>query len=219
MGDAMVQEAEETELTRLVMVRHGEAIAAVEGRVGGHAGCTGLSDLGRQQAELLRDRFASTGFQPDVVLTSVLARAVETAEILATGVGHDPAEVPQRCELCEMHPGEADGLAWEVFRERYGATDMLAYPDRPLSPGGESVREFSDRVQAALRRLEDEHKGQTALVVCHGGVIMSTAVTFLGLEPRWFFHDLANTSITEWVRRDGEWLLARFNDAAHLEAL
>lgn len=216
----MAGEADETELTRLVMVRHGEAIAAVEGRVGGHDGCTGLSDLGRQQAELLRDRFASTGFQPDVVVTSVLARAVETTEILATGVGHDPVEVPQRCELCEMHPGEGDGLAWEVFRERYGSTDLLANPERPLSPGGETIREFSGRVQGALRRLEDDHTGQTALVVCHGGVIMAAAVAFLGLQPRWFFHDLANTSITEWVRQgDGQWLLGRFNDAAHLESL
>lgn len=216
----MVDEGDEKQLTRLVMVRHGEATAAVEKRVGGHTGCTGLSDLGRRQAKLLRDRFASTGFRPDAVVTSVLARAVETAEILAPGVGHDPTEIPQRCELCEMHPGEADGLTWDTFRERYGETDLMANPERPLSPGGESVWAFSDRVQRALRRLEDDHTEQTALVVCHGGVIMSAAVTFLGLEPRWFFHDLANTSITEWVRQgDGEWLLARFNDAAHLEAL
>jgi hypothetical protein len=30
--------------------------------------------------------------------------------------------------------------------------------------------------------------------------------------------EIANTSLTEWVRDDsGRWLLARFNDAAHLE--
>lgn len=206
--------------TRLVMVRHGEAIAAVEGRVGGHEGCTGLSDLGRRQAELLRERFVSTRFQPDVVVTSILARAVETAEIVADGVGHDPAGIPRRCELCEMHPGEGDGLPWEVFRERYGPGDPMVQTERPLSPGGETIGEFSDRVTSALHRLEQEHRGQTVLVVCHGGVIMAAAAAFLGLAPRWFFDDLANTSITEWVRHgEDDWLLGRFNDAAHLEEL
>lgn len=206
------------ETTRLVMVRHGEAIAAVERRVGGHEGCTGLSDLGRQQAELLRERFAATGFRPDAVVTSVLARAVETAEIVAPGVGHDPAAIPRRCELCEVHPGEGDGLTWEVFRGRYGPADPVEQTDRPLSPGGETIGEFSERVRGALRRLEGEHRGETVLVVCHGGVIMAAAVEFLGLTPGWFFDVMANTAITEWVRHgDDKWLLGRFNDAAHLE--
>jgi broad specificity phosphatase PhoE len=206
--------------TRLVIVRHGHARAADTGVVAGHRGCTGLSILGRRQAEALRDRLAASGFRADAVVTSVLPRAVETAEILAPAVGIDVAAVPHLCELCERHPGEGDGLRWDAFVDRYGAVDPLDDPDRPLSPGGESPRVFRNRVEAAVARLAERYAGRTVLVVSHGGVILATTLALLGLRPRWFAHDLQNTSLTEWVRGgDGRWLLHRFNDAAHLEPL
>src|SRR5262245_26197494 len=63
--------------TRIVLIRHGEARAGVSGIIGGPKGDTGLTDLGRSQAELLRDRLARTGeLQPDVLLASVLPRAI-----------------------------------------------------------------------------------------------------------------------------------------------
>jgi hypothetical protein len=50
-------------------------------------------------------------------------------------------------------------------------------------------------------------------------VILAVTLRLLGLGPRSFAHDLANTSLTEWVRpSSGPWLLHRFNDAAHLDA-
>jgi probable phosphoglycerate mutase len=206
--------------TRVVIVRHGHARAADAGVVGGHRGCTGLSELGRRQAEALRDRFVAGGFRPDALVTSVLPRAIETAEILATGLGVDPAAIPRMCGLCELHPGEGDGLTWHAFVERYGAVDPLRDPDRPLSPGGESARSFRRRVEASISDLADRHAGRTVLVVAHGGVILAATLALLGLGPRRFARDLANTSVTEWVRgADGLWLLRRFNDAAHLEAM
>ncbi len=71
--------------TRLVLIRHGESDAQAEGYVSGHDACKGLSDLGRTQAAALRDRLAATGeLGPvDVVYTSILERAIETAAILA----------------------------------------------------------------------------------------------------------------------------------------
>ena len=44
--------------TRIVLVRHGESRAQELGILGGHDGCTGLSDLGREQVGRLRDRLA-----------------------------------------------------------------------------------------------------------------------------------------------------------------
>jgi probable phosphoglycerate mutase len=207
--------------TRLVIVRHGHARAVDAGVVAGHHGCTGLSDLGRRQAEALRDRLAAAGFRADAVVTSVLPRAIETAEIVGPAVGVEPTdEAPRLCELCERHPGEGDGLTWDSFVERYGTIDPLEQPDRPMSPGGESAREFRSRVEQAVDRLAERYAGRTVLVVSHAGVIQATTLALLGLGPRWFARDLHNTSLTEWVRgADGRWLLHRFNDAAHLEAL
>ena len=48
--------------------------------------------------------------------SSVLPRAVETAERLRPVVGPGPkalGPVRQRCDLCELHPGDSDGMAWE----------------------------------------------------------------------------------------------------------
>ena len=215
---------EPTPDTRLVFVRHGHARAVDTRVVAGHRGCTGLSDLGRRQAEALRDRLEIAGFRADAVVTSVLPRAIETAEIIAPAVradaDADAPSIPQLCELCERHPGEGDGLTWDSFVERYGAIDPLEEPDRPMSPGGESARVFRSRVEQAVARLAERYAGRTVLLVSHGGVILATTLNLLGLGPRWFSHDLQNTSLTEWVRdRDGRWLLHRFNDAAHLEAL
>lgn len=205
-------------LTRVVLVRHAHARAIETGVVAGHKGCVGLSSVGRAQAEALGARLARSGFRPDVVATSVLPRAIETADIVARHLGRDPVTTTRDCDLCERHPGEADGLRWDELVARYGALDPFGDPDRPLSPGGESGRAFRQRACAAVERLAAANEGRTVMAVVHGGVILAATLRFLGLAPRSFAHDLANTSLTEWARRPGgAWLLHRFNDAAHLE--
>ena len=204
--------------TRLIFVRHGHAAVAERGIVGGHRGCTGLTEAGRRQTEALRDRFVSSAFSADKIVTSMLPRAIETAEILAKGIGIQIDGIPQFCDLCERHPGEGDGLTWEAFVSRYGTFDPLAEPDRALSPGGESYTAFLRRVKGAIDRLARDHRDETVLVVTHGGVILGGILMLLGLTPSWVTTEVVNTSLTEWVRDDsGRWLLSRFNDAAHLE--
>lgn len=207
--------------TRLVLVRHGESNATVEQVVGGHRGCTGLSLRGRRQAEALRDRLAATGeVQAHVVLTSILPRAVETARIVAPAVGG--LDVAQDCDLCELHPGESDGMPWVEYQERYGV-DMAADPLAPIAPGGESLADFHQRVARTLRRIAEEHDGRTVAIVCHGGIVAASFVTFFGLpleRPIGAEVRVENTAITEWARNGGgRWALIRHNDAAHLADL
>ncbi|HZI36988.1 MAG TPA: phosphoglycerate mutase family protein, partial [Acidimicrobiia bacterium] len=73
------------EPTRLVLIRHGESRSTVDRVVGGHRGCSGLTDRGVRQAKALRDRLTETGelAAATAVLTSVLPRAIETADIIA----------------------------------------------------------------------------------------------------------------------------------------
>lgn len=205
-------------VTKLVLVRHGESMATVEQVVGGHDGCTGLSARGRRQAEALRDRWIATGeVEADVVLASVLPRAVETAGILAPALGG--LGVEQDCDLCEIHPGESDGMTWEEYARRYNV-DMAADPLAPIAPGGESLVDFHTRVAKALRRVAEVHAGRTVVIVCHGGVVASSFATFFGLpfdRPMGADVRVANTAVTEWRRYDeGRWQLHRHNDHAHL---
>jgi 2,3-bisphosphoglycerate-dependent phosphoglycerate mutase len=207
-----------TSSTHLILVRHGEAECNARGVVGGHRGCTGLSPLGVVQAEALRDRWAATGEvrQASALYASVLPRAIETAEIIAPALGG--LEHRTDCGLCELHPGEADGLTWLEFGRLYPVPDFTTDPDRPLSPGGESWSSFLRRVEPNLVALADRHGGETVVVACHGGVVNASLVSFLGLSHDGTRLDLrtVNTSITEWEREDGSWRLLRYNDSAHL---
>jgi probable phosphoglycerate mutase len=211
---------------RLVLVRHGQARAAVDAVVGGPLGCRGLTDLGRSQAGALAARWGATGElgRVDRVVSSALPRAVETAEAIspALGVGGvepDPA-------LNELEPGECDGMGWDEVQRRYGTFDVGLEPFRALSPGGESWAAFGARATTALRELASASMGGTAVVVCHGGIIEQSLVLGFGLPPQTAPGSLLftppNTSITEWVvtaREPGEqhWRLVRFGDSAHLD--
>ena len=207
--------------TRVVLVRHGEARCMEEGVVGGPRGCSGLTDLGRLQAQALHVRLARTGELRSAVAlyASVLARAVETAQIVAPAVG-DGSEPVTECGLCELHPGEADGMTWDAFRARYGEPDFDIDPDRVVAPGGESWRTFVPRAAAAVASVAARHEGGSVVVVCHAGVVESTMLSFLPITGvRRLGLPTEHTSLTEWERVDGGWRLVRFNDAAHLRDL
>jgi broad specificity phosphatase PhoE len=196
---------------RLVLVRHGDAYAGFEGVIAGQRGCRGLTPLGRQQAQALRRHLADTGrIRADVLLASVLPRAIETAEIIASGLGM--RAVRQDCDLCEVHTGEADGLAWTDYESRYGWFDMEVEPARVFAPGGESWTSFHERVHRLFERLAVEFADQTAVAVCHAGVITaSIRVLLASIRP-------TNTGLTEWEQEpaSGRWTLHSFNERTHL---
>ncbi|HLH27904.1 MAG TPA: histidine phosphatase family protein [Acidimicrobiales bacterium] len=206
--------------TRLVLVRHGEAVCNVTGVCGGVVGCGGLTDVGRRQVEELRDRLARSGELAgcQALYASVLGRARQSAEILAPAVGRRAGEVRARCDLCELHPGEADGLGWAEFVERFGEPDWDADPDRPIAPGGESWTGFVRRVSLALDELVAAHPAALVVAVCHAGVVEASLLAKLpvagaedgvrlGLPTR-------HASMTTWEVEDGRWRLFAYNDAA-----
>ena len=203
---------------RLILVRHGEAYAGLHGIIGGPQGCAGLTPRGREQAEALRDHLAHSTWQADVLIASVLPRAIETAQIVAPALGFE--SFAQDCDLCEVHTGEADGLDWADYTAQYGALDMLAEPDRVFAPGGDSWNSFHERVERTLRRLADDHIDKTVVAVCHAGVIMASVRAIFDvphpgtgarLQP-------TNTGLTEWEYEPAldRWTLHTFNDISHL---
>jgi broad specificity phosphatase PhoE len=204
---------------RLILVRHGDANAGFHGVIGGPIGCTGLTHRGRQQAAALRDHLAASGrVRADVLLSSVIPRAIETAEIIAPGLGIET--FGRECDLCEVHTGAADGLEWAEWGVRYGSFDMEADPDRVFAPDGESWNSFHERVQQVLERLAQEYEGRTVVAVCHAGVIMASMRVLLGIsQPRTGARlQPTNTGLTEWEcePEPGRWTLHSFNEASHL---
>lgn len=203
---------------RLILVRHGDAHAGLHGVIAGPRGCRGLTDLGRRQAELLRERFEAAPIEADTLVTSELPRAIETAQIIAPGLGMD--RIPQDCDLCEVHTGEADGMEWAEYRNRYGSLDMAAEPDRVFAPGGDSWNSFNERVHRTLRRLATDHPDQTVVAVCHAGVIAASLTVLFDIPPEASPARLrpTNTGLTAWGYDPAldQWTLESYNDSSHL---
>jgi probable phosphoglycerate mutase len=214
--------------TRIVLVRHGEAVCNVAGVVGGVLGCTGLTDLGRRQVSALAHRLSASAELEgaSALYSSVLPRALETAGLLrgvvgsgAVGAGGSVDEIVQSCDLCELHPGEADGLGWKEVVDRFGVPEWDTDPERPIAPGGESWTGFVARASGAVRQLAEDHRGQLIVAAVHAGVIESTMIAFLKVPPAasrrgWVRITHASLTEWEWVPTESRWILIRFNDAA-----
>jgi probable phosphoglycerate mutase len=206
--------------TRIVLVRHGEAVCNVNGIVGGIRGCTGLTDLGRRQVSALATRLERTGelAGATALYASVLPRAVETAQILRPVVGGGTLDVVPECALCELHPGESDGLSWQEVIDRFGVPEWDTDPDTLIAPGGESWSAFVPRAAAAVRALALRHPGELVVAAVHAGVIESSVISFLEIPPtvsRRGWTRVVHASLTEWewVPAESRWVLIRFNDA------
>jgi broad specificity phosphatase PhoE len=203
---------------RLALIRHGESHHSLRGTIAGVSGCAGLTEQGFAQTRALTARLRASGelFDSVALLSSPVLRARQTAEIVRDVLPVGAIEVDDG--LCEVHPGEADGLAWEDYRARYGTFDLLSSPERPFAPGGESWSVFTARVRAALARLAAQYDGQTVVAVSHAGFIVASILVLFDI-PRpgtGARLDPTHTGLTEWRVSGQTWQLVRYNDATHL---
>lgn len=208
-------------MTDLYLIRHGEALGAVHHSIGD----TDLSPLGILQAEHLRDRLAATGeITADVLISSTLKRARQTAEIIAPAL-----ELPIIFddEVQELRDGMAEGMSIKQFIATYGEVNFRESPFRQVAPDGENWGQFVLRAATALDRLVREYEGKTIVLVCHGGIIDVSFLYILGIGslqlPQAGF-DTENTAITHWARRSfngraARWMLKYYNDDMHLRDL
>ena len=218
----MTKEVEEIPPTRLLLVRHGESNVTVNRQIGGPRTCSGLSDLGRLQAQRLRDRVAA-GELPaiDELWASTMPRARETAEVVNEALG---LELQIELDFEEFRPGDADGMLFVDYVEQYGMIDQMADPYKELAAGGESRASFFLRVGRAFDDLVAIRAGKTLMVVCHGGVVDVVFRRLLGLHSEAPFQLwTTNTSVTEFITTSHgprrAWRLGRYNDASHLHGL
>jgi broad specificity phosphatase PhoE len=149
----------------IVLLRHGESTAIVEGRFQGQLD-TPLSETGRRQATLAARRLARPNESPALpvpdgppveIIHSPLARAAETAAAVATAIAGDDgfdAPVPVRADagFSEIGQGDWEGLPATEVVERWGAllSAWHADPVAAWAPGGESLPLVQARVRPAL---------------------------------------------------------------------
>ncbi len=151
----------------LTLVRHGETDLNKNDIIQGSEMDHPLNDTGHEQAKALASTLKKG--QYDIILSSHLKRAVETAQYLAQALGIDHEEM------------------WEIFRERdlgdwtgksradVTAANPPAY--EKLNPAmshhspnkGESMQQFLDRTEEAASLILKKYPGKRVLLVAHGG--------------------------------------------------
>ncbi len=150
---------------RIVVARHGEP--EYERPEMGVAGGS-LTAYGREEARALGERLRSERVAG--VVSSELSRAVQTAEITGAVLG---LPVRVREGLQEFAVGDYLGRTYDpVFFHRVLGGWLAGDLDQGV-PGGETGRQVVDRVMRVLDEVADEFRGETLLVVTHGGVILS----------------------------------------------
>ncbi len=161
---------------RLLLARHGETEWNALGRLQGHTDIP-LNERGKQQArDLARAiRDANTGVRH--VVTSDLARARETGEIVADTLGLDAPRVI--ADLRERKFGLFEGLTRDEINARHPAAWRAWQTAQTPPEGGEPLASATARVHAALEELVREG-GDPALVISHGGVMRLWLLDVLG---------------------------------------
>lgn len=151
-----------TATTQMLVIRHGQSTWNEQKRWQGQADPP-LSEFGRTQAG---EASKSIG-QVDVIISSPQLRAAETAAIIGAAIGVGPIQTLDG--LQERSAGEWSGLTRvEIDAKWPGWVDSDQRPE-----GWEPDTELVPRVMGALERIATEFDGATALVVCHGGVIIA----------------------------------------------
>jgi broad specificity phosphatase PhoE len=162
----------------IVLVRHGRTSLNAHGLLQGRVD-EPLDELGRRQIETVATRLA-TQLEVAAIVSSPLARAQQSAGILADRLGHpDPVEIDERwIELdygvLDTQPvGTVPASVWESWR-----TDPDFAPE-----GGESFGSLDARVHSACEQWATQAAGADIIVVSHVSPIKSAVAWALGAHP------------------------------------
>jgi probable phosphoglycerate mutase len=186
----------------LILIRHGLPARSHE-TSDPPLSVEGLDQARRAAARLARERI-------DVVISSTMLRAVQTAEPFVALSGRSLRTNP---DIVEFDRGLPQYVPMEVLkRENYEAwTQFVARGRDP------DIVDFQQTVVAALEAIVGENPGRRVAVFCHGGVINVWTAHVLGMAPRLFFEPFYASLHRYLCAGTGERNLVSLNDTAHLQ--
>jgi uncharacterized phosphatase len=187
----------QSSITTLCIIRHGETDWNSSGRLQGTEDIE-LNEAGRQQAFGLAKYFENQSW--DVIISSPLKRAFETASIIAAHLSFSAVEVVN--ELIERDYGMASGLFPE---ERHNL-----FPDG-IIPQQEEFGDLRLRAMEAITRIVGKHQGKRIIVVSHGAFTNSILYSISGGEFGSFKTRLKNGCINQLIHSDQGWSVQFYN--------
>ncbi len=200
-------------MTTLYLVRHGETEWNAGGRFQGQRDIP-LNEAGRQQAARAAAALAEVPFT--AIFTSDLARAAETARIVAAP--HGLAPVPD-LRLREASFGAWEGMTTPEIGRQW--PDLLAAWQadtvHTVPPGGESMAAVQARMTAFTRELLVRYPDETLGLIGHGGALRAVVALALGADLTIFRRlRLDNCSVSIVTHLRDHFTLVRLNDVSHL---
>ena len=160
---------------RIVLLRHGKPqLCGRESRCIGKGTDPPLSEEGVRQARRLTEYFAGR----NRIYCSPLLRSRQTAQI----VGGEDCTTVRIPDVTEMDMGEWEGLTFSEIRGRF----PKSYAQRGMDwstpmPGGETLVEAADRMQAAAERLAKAEE-EDVVIVTHDGAIRALLWRIMQLD-------------------------------------
>jgi len=189
-------------MTELIFVRHGQSIANLQQVFAGQTN-PDLTEQGKQQAEVFAD-WITKNYKIDAIYSSDLIRAYNTARPVAEKL---KLEIIKTDKLREIYSGLWQGVEYSKIKAEYPKEYDVWLNDigNAVCPGGESLRELSERVDSQVKSIGKEHSGQTVLIATHATPIRALqaiyekgSITFAKDIP-W----TSNTSVTVAEYKNG----------------
>jgi broad specificity phosphatase PhoE len=201
---------------QIYLLRHGRSLGNENGFLQGQQDVP-LTDEGRDQARLLAERWSEDQVRFDLIVTSPLSRASETAEIIARKLG---CPLEKDALLMERNVGNLSGA--KVNRNEDISDELKrTSPYRSFGGDGEGDWQLFLRAGQVLIQLMQRDPGNY-LVVSHGGLLNQLTHTILGLPPaarhRGVGFSMQNTgwSHFNYNMEDHHWDVITINNVDHL---
>ena len=205
-------------ITRFCLVRHGETDWNAARRLQGHTDID-LNATGVAQAKQMARALKKINLQFDVLITSDLQRAANTAQAI-----EELFEISaiRNTSLRERHLGALQGLTTDEasIHEPELWKSHLSRNIHENLRNGESIQLFADRIQFALEQIRAQHLGKTILLVSHGGAL-DMMYRIASNQPLDAAKAVAvpNASLN-WISHDGlAWKVDSWADTSHLDSL
>ncbi|AQS56451.1 histidine phosphatase family protein [Novibacillus thermophilus] len=190
-------------MTTIAFVRHGITDWNIKKRAQGHSN-NPLNEIGRRQARSVAKRLSDEKW--DVIVSSDLLRARETAEIISSYIGK-PITFDKR--LREIGLGEIQGTTEEERIQKWGKIW------RQLDLGVETDQSLGERGIAFVEAMARKYPGKRIIAVSHGIIIGQTLKELFQSDTR--DNNLNNTSVTIITKSKGAWRYLLYNCTCHLK--
>jgi broad specificity phosphatase PhoE len=141
-----------------------------------------LSEAGRQLCRPLAQELVA--FSPDVIVTSVELKAIETGQLVAQMLNKPVAIEPG------LHEHEREKGAFTTRARFETQVARLFAEPRKLVFGNETADEAHTRFTRAVAKVLKKHSGQNIVVVTHGTVLTLYVSRAVGLDPYPFWKRL-----------------------------